>query len=172
VRWSRFLWVVVIALPVAAMIGASAVGGEDVALVAQPSIGGTTLENHASGLSIRVPDGWHGLAGVPSESGFQLYTGHRYVFDPECTGVDETVNITIEEGDIRHSAPNHGRRTSRRTTARRTRGRQSPKSSATRFGNSSNSPIKAGRSTRSCGQGAMARTRSANRRTPFLTPSP
>ena len=82
------------------MIGASAVGGEDVALVAQPSIGGTTLENHASGLSIRVPDGWHGLAGVPSESGFQLYTGHRYVFDPECTGVDETVNITIEEGDI------------------------------------------------------------------------
>jgi hypothetical protein len=96
---TRFDWVVVLALPVAAIIGASVVGGDERAPGARPSIGGTTIEDQASGLSIRVPEGWHGVVGR-SGSGFEVYIGRRYVYDPECTGVDETVNITIEEREI------------------------------------------------------------------------
>ncbi len=97
-RWFRYLSVAVLVVFVGALIAMSVSGGDgsEGARVQ----GGETVHNSSAGLAMRVPEGWHGHVRDGDSSGFYLWTGRVFVSDPQCEGVDETVSITILEGEL------------------------------------------------------------------------
>jgi hypothetical protein len=87
--------VAVLVVVVGAMVAVSASGGDGARIQ-----GGETVHNLGAGLALRVPEGWHGSVRDGDSSGFYLWTGHVFVSEPQCEGVDETVSITILEGEL------------------------------------------------------------------------
>lgn len=58
---------------------------------------GETIDDPRSGLSIQIPVGWDAKRADGEYRGFKLWTGAEDVYDPECTGVDDSVRIDVWE---------------------------------------------------------------------------